>query len=162
MHEILLADPAATADLASLVAPHLKAGDVVGLTGGLGAGKSHFARALIAARLADCGKSEEIPSPTYTLVQTYDLEGTDLWHVDLYRLGDIDEVIELGLEEAFAAAITLVEWFDRLGPRAPARVLRIALDFVDGQESGRYIRINPQGGGWDWIGKLLQEMRART
>ena len=60
---------------------------MVGLSGGLGAGKSTFARALIAARLAALGRAEDIPSPSYTLVQTYDLDGVELWHADLYRLG---------------------------------------------------------------------------
>ena len=68
-----LADAAATERLARAIAPHLAAGDLVGLSGGLGAGKSTFARALIAARLAALGRAEDIPSPSYTLVQTYDL-----------------------------------------------------------------------------------------
>ena len=124
MHSTLtLADPAATDRLARAIAPHLGAGDFVGLTGGLGAGKSLFARALIGARLAALGRAEDVPSPSYTLVQTYDLGAVELWHADLYRLGGAGEIAELGLEEAFATAICLVEWADRLGPalpRAPA------------------------------------------
>ena len=93
-----------------------------------------FARALIGARLAAIGRAEEIPSPSYTLVQTYDLGDVELWHADLYRLGAVEEIAELGLEDAFATAICVVEWADRLGAAEPARSLRLALDFVPGRD----------------------------
>ena len=99
---LTLPDTAATERLARAIAPHLGPGDFLGLTGGLGAGKSTFARALIAARLAALGRAEDIPSPSYTLVQTYDLDGVELWHADLYRLASAGEIAELGLEDAFA------------------------------------------------------------
>ena len=99
-----LAGPAGTERLAASMAPHLAPGDFVGLSGGLGTGKSVFARALIGTRLAALGRAEEIPSPSYTLVQTYDLGACELWHADLYRLGTPGEVIELGLDEAFERA----------------------------------------------------------
>ena len=76
--------------------------------------KSHFARALIQSRLAAIGRFEDVPSPTFTLVQCYDLGSVDLWHADLYRLTSPSECDELGLVDAFESAICLVEWPDRL------------------------------------------------
>lgn len=111
-----------TAALAGRIAPILRPGDVILLEGPIGAGKSAFSRALIRARL---GRMEDVPSPTFTLVQTYEDEGGDIWHCDLYRLTHPDEVFELGLEEAFANAICLIEWPDRLGADAPADALRM-------------------------------------
>ena len=134
---LTLPDPAATERLARALAPCLRPGDALALVGGLGAGKSSFARALIAARLAALGRTEDIPSPTYTLVQTYDLGPVALWHADLYRLASPDEIAELGLEEAFATAITLVEWPDRLGALLPARRLTLTLAFAPADDARR-------------------------
>ena len=116
---------AETAALAGRLAPRLAPGDTVLLSGPVGAGKSAFARALIRARLRD--PAAEVPSPTFTLVQTYDEGGDALWHADLYRLAHPDEVAELGLLAAMEEAICLVEWPDRLGPLAPASALRLDL-----------------------------------
>lgn len=123
-HSIFLADDAATDRLAIRLAPLLRAGDAVLLHGPLGAGKSHFARALIRSRL---GRMEEVPSPSFTLVQVYDAGGVEIWHADLYRLTHPDEVLELGLVDAFATAICLVEWPERLGPLAPPEALHLTL-----------------------------------
>ena len=112
-----------TADLGRWFATRLVAGDCVLLEGPIGAGKSHLARALIRARL---GRMEDIPSPTFTLVQSYQAD-VEIWHADLYRLSHPDEVAELGLEDAFSQAICLVEWPDRLGHLTPANAIRIAL-----------------------------------
>lgn len=120
---IFLPDEEATSALGSRLAGLLQKGDTLLLEGPIGAGKSHLARALIRARL---GRMEDVPSPTFTLVQTYDSD-PDIWHADLYRLTHPDEVLELGLEDAFATAICLVEWPDRLGPHLPKDALRIRL-----------------------------------
>lgn len=117
-----LPDDAATDDLAKQFAPRLKAGDVLLLSGQIGAGKTHFSRALIRALF---GAGTEVPSPSFTLVQTYEGEGTEVWHADLYRLSHPDEVIELGLEAAFSTAICLVEWPDRLGELRPEGALQL-------------------------------------
>jgi tRNA threonylcarbamoyladenosine biosynthesis protein TsaE len=158
---LTLADPAATERLARALAPHLGAGDTLGLVGGLGAGKSTFARALIAARLAAVGRTEDIPSPTYTLVQTYDVGPEDqpleLWHADLYRIGSVAEVAELGLEDAFATAICLVEWADRLGAGLPARLLMLVLDLPPGEADIRRARLGAHGPCWDWLPAALAE-----
>lgn len=100
-----------------------EAGDCLLLEGQIGAGKSHFARALIRARL---GREEDVPSPTFTLVQTYQAD-VEIWHADLYRLGHPDEVLELGLEAAFDDAICLIEWPDRLGRHLPQGAVRLKL-----------------------------------
>lgn len=112
-----------TSRMARVLAPALRPGDTVLLAGSIGAGKTHFCRALIRARLGD---GVEVPSPTFTLVQTYEGE-PDIWHADLYRLTHPDEARELGLEEAFETAICLVEWPDRLGDYAPRNAIRIEL-----------------------------------
>ena len=122
---IHLPTEAETADLAARLAPRLAPGDAILLSGPVGAGKSAFARALIRARLGDPGA--EVPSPTFTLVQTYGEGESALWHADLYRLSHPDEVAELGLLAALEEAICLVEWPDRLGPLAPASALRLDL-----------------------------------
>ncbi|MEM9708376.1 MAG: tRNA (adenosine(37)-N6)-threonylcarbamoyltransferase complex ATPase subunit type 1 TsaE [Pseudomonadota bacterium] len=124
----------ATADLATRLAKSLGPGDTLGLSGPLGAGKSHFARAIIAS----LSGAREIPSPTYTLVQTYDGPGFDIWHADLYRLTEPEELAELGLEEAFGTALCLIEWPDRL-PETPRRALDISLLPVQGKEDSRRI-----------------------
>lgn len=130
-----LASADETSAFASCLSPLLRAGDTLLLSGPIGAGKTHFARSLIQARLAASGRSEEVPSPTYTLVQTYDDGACELWHADLYRLTTPDEVAELGLDEAFERAIVLVEWPDRLGSMVPAAAL--VLEFAHTTEPSR-------------------------
>ncbi|MGO1119055.1 tRNA (adenosine(37)-N6)-threonylcarbamoyltransferase complex ATPase subunit type 1 TsaE [Rhodovibrionaceae bacterium A322] len=121
---ISLPDEDATRQLARHLAPLLRAGDVLALDGDLGAGKTAFSRALINALP---GPAEEVPSPTFTLVQTYERADLEVWHVDLYRLEEPEEAIELGLEEAFSDALCLVEWPERLGPYLPPTALSLVL-----------------------------------
>ena len=157
---LTLPDQAATERLARALAPHLRAGDALLLIGDLGAGKTTFARALITARLDALGRAEPVPSPTYTLVQTYDLApGPELWHADLYRLASPDETAELGLDDAFATAITLVEWPDRLGPLLPARRLAVTLAFAPA-DSARTATLDAAGSGWDWLPAVLAPAAA--
>ncbi|HEY1259264.1 MAG TPA: tRNA (adenosine(37)-N6)-threonylcarbamoyltransferase complex ATPase subunit type 1 TsaE, partial [Stellaceae bacterium] len=101
-----LPDEMATAALAERLAGIAAAGDVIALEGELGSGKTTLARAFIAAR----GAGEEVPSPTFTLVQTYQAETVSIWHFDLYRLQAPEEAWELGIEEALADGISLIEW----------------------------------------------------
>ena len=112
---IPLPDETATDALARRCAARARPGDTFLLEGEIGAGKSHFARAFIRARL---GAETEVPSPTFTLMQTYGPEEA-IWHVDLYRLADTGELVELGLDEALGRAICLIEWPDRLGDLRP-------------------------------------------
>ncbi|MBO6883503.1 MAG: tRNA (adenosine(37)-N6)-threonylcarbamoyltransferase complex ATPase subunit type 1 TsaE [Marivita sp.] len=120
--------PDETARLAIRLGAGLRAGDTLLLEGKIGAGKSHFARALILSRLAE---PEDVPSPTFTIVQAYDLPDCELWHADLYRLGDPDQIVELGLLDAFQNAICLIEWPDRLDDLAPPEALTVRLENLD-------------------------------
>lgn len=132
---VSLPDAAATDRLGVWFAANLHAGDCLLLSGPIGAGKSHLARALIRARL---GRFEDVPSPTFTLVQTYQAD-VEIWHADLYRLAHPDEVLELGLDEAFATAICLIEWPDRLGKLVPKAA--ISLD-LSAEGEGRLARLS--------------------
>lgn len=118
----------ATAAFAKQIGAILHPGDTILLSGPVGAGKSFFSRALIRART---GTTEDIPSPTFTLVQTYTHDDGNIWHCDLYRLTTPDEVIELGLDEAFETAICLIEWPDRLGPLQPEGALHLTFAAKD-------------------------------
>lgn len=130
---LALPDPEATDALGQRLAGLARPGDVILLEGPIGAGKSSLARAFIRARL---GEGEEVPSPTFTLVQVYDDDGTEIWHADLYRLSHPDEVWELGLDEAFRSAICLVEWPDRLGTHMPPDALHLRLEAMgDGRRA---------------------------
>ncbi len=126
--EAVLPDLGATARLAERLALVLAPGDVVALVGDLGAGKTELARALIRALTGD--PDAEVPSPTFTLVQTYDLLEATVWHFDLYRLERPEDALELGIEDAFEEGICLVEWPDRLGSWLPRRaiILRLTAD----------------------------------
>ena len=132
---LYLPDETATERLGIWLAPRLQAGDCLLLEGPIGAGKSHLARAIIRARL---GRMEDVPSPSFTLVQSYEAADVEIWHADLYRLSHPDEALELGLDEAFGRAITLIEWPERLGNAAPPDAIRLRLSAVD---EGRQLRI---------------------
>ena len=125
---VSLPDEMTTTQLGRALAGLLKPGDVFLLDGPIGAGKTHFVRSVIQARLERQNRIEDVPSPTYTLVQTYDDGECEIWHADLYRVTGPEEVIELGLVEAFDTAIVLVEWPDRLGDLAPEGSLVINLE----------------------------------
>lgn len=128
---------------AARLAPLLKTGDVLTLIGDLGAGKTTFARALIQALSP---VTEEVPSPTFTLVQTYDLPRLSLWHFDLYRLAEKEvDILELGWDEARRSGVSLVEWPDRLGGLLPRDRLEIKIDFSKSSENGRTLTITPFG-----------------
>ena len=146
-----LPTPDATDRLGEALAKVLKGGDFVALRGGLGVGKSHLARAVIRAKLAAEGRSEETPSPTYTLVQSYETRDGPVRHADLYRLSGADEIEEIGLFEAAELSIILVEWPERLGALAPSRRLEIQLEIAPAQEGGapgRLIEARAHGEGW--------------
>lgn len=148
-----LASEDATRALAARMAQGLRAGDTLLLQGPIGAGKTFFARALIRTLLARAGRVEEVPSPTFTLVQTYEAGALEIWHADLYRLTSADEVTELGLEDAFDTALCLVEWPDRLGDLAPPDAL--ALRFSAPGEAG--LRIVEMSGPARW-GAMLADL----
>ncbi|MGH1425924.1 MAG: tRNA (adenosine(37)-N6)-threonylcarbamoyltransferase complex ATPase subunit type 1 TsaE [Pseudooceanicola sp.] len=138
-----LSTPDDTCAAACRLGPLLRPGDVLLFQGGIGAGKTHFARCLIKSILTE---PEDVPSPTFTLVQTYDTIRGPVWHADLYRLSHPDEVEELGLSEAFDTAICLVEWPDRLGDLAPASALELSFS-VEG-ETARAMTIRGDAAHW--------------
>ncbi|RVP91800.1 tRNA (adenosine(37)-N6)-threonylcarbamoyltransferase complex ATPase subunit type 1 TsaE, partial [Sinorhizobium meliloti] len=133
--ERLLKDEAATIEFGEDLALALKAGECVALSGDLGAGKSTFARAFIRAMADD--ETLEVPSPTFTLVQSYDLR-IPVAHFDLYRLADASELDELGFDEALADGICLVEWPEKAEEALPAD--RITLTFSH-EDDGRRIHL---------------------
>ena len=119
-----LSGVADTARLGEALAAALRSGDVILLSGPLGSGKSALARSVV--RALTC-RDEPVPSPTFTLVQTYRASQFDIWHLDLYRLSDPSEASELGLEEAMGAGVLLVEWPQRLDGDWPKDRLEITL-----------------------------------
>jgi len=120
-----LADEAATARLAARVAGLVEVRDIIALRGPLGSGKSSFARAFI--RALGTG-TEEVPSPTFTLVETYRFPGRPpVWHFDLYRLAAAEDVFELGIEDAWSEGIALIEWPELIAALLPAECLDITL-----------------------------------
>ncbi len=141
-----LPDESATHALARALAGMAKPGDVIALAGDLGVGKTSFARAFINALSPPRGSAggteagqEEVPSPTFTLVQIYERAPAPVWHVDLYRIEEPGETDELGLEDAFVSAITLIEWPERLGPRLPADRLELCLSYGDAPNARRAV-----------------------
>jgi tRNA threonylcarbamoyladenosine biosynthesis protein TsaE len=122
---MLLADEQATLAAGAVIAGLVRAGDVVTLSGGLGAGKTTLARGLIGA-LGHCG---DVPSPSFALVQPYEDLSPPIWHVDLYRVEQAAELDELGLDVG-GDAVLLVEWPERAGEGAWPQALRLTLDFA--------------------------------
>jgi tRNA threonylcarbamoyladenosine biosynthesis protein TsaE len=118
---IRLADADATEAFGAMLAPELCAGDVVALSGGLGAGKTTLCRGV----LRGLGHEGEVASPTFPIVQVYEPPATriPLWHVDLYRIARAAELDELGLDEARGHAVMLIEWPDRLPALWPDTLL---------------------------------------
>lgn len=139
-----LADEAATARLAGKIARLARTGDVIALSGDLGAGKTAFARGFLRA----LGVEEDVPSPTFTLVQSYPVDAGTVYHFDLYRIEAAEEIYEIGVEDAFADGISLIEWPDRLGPLMPEDRLDIAFAIVP---AGRRARIAAHG---TWADRL--------
>lgn len=107
-----------TIHIAANLAREARNGDIFTLSGTLGAGKSVFARAFIQTLM---GADVDVPSPTFTLVQTYEAPAFPLWHFDLYRLQDPEEIFEIGWEDAQAGGIMLVEWAEKAGPYLPRK-----------------------------------------
>ncbi len=146
---IALADEAATTALGAWLSPCLRRGDVVCLWGALGSGKSTLARGLIRALTRP---DEPVPSPTFTLIQTYDGPQFAIAHLDLYRLKSVREIEEIGLEEAIDEGAVLIEWPERLEGHLPADRLDIVFALPDGT-AGRRVRLMPHG---DWKERLLE------
>ena len=140
-----LPDLTASAALAQKLAPLLQGGDALLLRGDLGAGKTAFARALIQA----LGVKGEVPSPTFTLVQSYDLPSLRIYHFDLYRLKHPEEIEEIGFDEACADGAVLVEWPEKAASFMPRGAL--VLHFEMDEAKKRSVRIEA---GDEWAARL--------
>ena len=142
---------AATADLAGMLADLARTGDVIALAGALGTGKTTFARAFINARAERAGQGPvEVPSPTFTLVQSYDIGDVAVHHFDLYRLETAEEAFELGIEDGWTDGIALIEWPERLGSLLPGRALIVAFELGAAREA-RHAAIQAPG---DWQDRM--------
>tara|TARA_B100000686_G_scaffold203732_1_gene210564 strand:- start:38 stop:511 length:474 start_codon:yes stop_codon:yes gene_type:complete len=145
-------DLAATGSLAAAVAEHLKIGDVVLLDGPIGAGKTHFVSALAAA----LGSSDQVTSPTYTIMHYYEASAGQLLHVDAYRLSGIGEYRDLGMDELAPEAITAVEWGERVAGAHPEH-LSLRFAFVAGDDDARSVTIKASGSRWQSVVGTTQE-----
>lgn len=123
-----------TALLARLISGMLRRGDTIALAGELGVGKTTFVRSLIQTELP----GEEVPSPTFTLVQTYDAPKFRITHADLYRVKSKRELRELGFEEALEDGALFIEWPDRMSELLPADRLDIMIEVDEGAEERRF------------------------
>ncbi|MSO72885.1 MAG: tRNA (adenosine(37)-N6)-threonylcarbamoyltransferase complex ATPase subunit type 1 TsaE [Rhodospirillaceae bacterium] len=140
-----LASEQDTRALGAALATRARRGDVIALSGPLGAGKTTLARGFI-QKMSE--SDEEIVSPTFTLVQIYETPGAPIWHFDLYRLNKPEDALELGFEEALVTAISLVEWPERLGEFLPASRLEVTLSIAG---DGRQARLS---GGPEWTERM--------
>ena len=127
---LFLPDEAATDRLGAVLATRLRPRDVVALVGGLGAGKTTLARAILLAASGE--PALVVPSPTFTLAEIYDTPKGTFWHFDLYRLEAPEQVFELGWEEARADGVALIEWAERLGSLLPQERLTVTLS-IEGE-----------------------------
>ena len=144
---LALSGEAETSRLGIVIAGQLRSGDTVCLTGPLGAGKSTLARALVRALTTP---DEDVPSPTFTLVQFYEGARLKIAHFDLYRLSDPDEAYEIGLDEALEDGAAIIEWPERLEGRLPPDRLDIEIS-IDGDM--RRARLTPHGA---WKGREIE------
>jgi tRNA threonylcarbamoyl adenosine modification protein YjeE len=145
---VSLPDLSATEAAATRLARFLRRGDLVALQGPLGAGKTTFTRALLRA----FGVKDDVPSPTFTLLQSYDTREFPVHHFDLYRLNRESDLEELGWDEALADGLVLVEWPERAQRRLPANLLM--LHFALDARGARSLAIEPRGA---WIERMKNE-----
>ena len=141
-------DQTAVERFACELAGRLDAGDTLVFRGEIGAGKSVFCRSIISTLLPE---PEDIPSPTFTIIQTYDTPNFEIWHCDLYRLTDISQTDELGVEMGYETALCLIEWPEILDTTVPDSALDIKIEEGE-QENERHITFS--GNGDKWINRL--------
>jgi len=160
-YSAILPDEQATCKLAENLSNICSAGSTILLFGDLGVGKTAFARAFISAKT---GLNQEVPSPTFTLLQTYDVQTPEaatpltIFHFDLYRLSSPDEAYELAIEDAFSEGICLIEWPDRLEGLVPRERLEVSL-YQGETENSRRIELVGNG---IWVDKLTSILPGDT
>ena len=123
-----------TIKIASELARHVKVGDIIALYGTLGMGKTAFCRGFIQSFLKD----QDVPSPTFTLLQTYDTPAFPVYHFDMYRLKSPNEAYEIGIEDAFAEGVSLIEWPEKIGNLLPKKHIKV---LIEPDKEGRKITI---------------------
>lgn len=153
--QLAVADEAAMAHLGGVLARALRGGEYIALRGPLGAGKTTLARALLRA----AGHAGPVRSPTFTLVEPYSLAAFQLLHLDLYRLGDAEELEMLGVRERFGDAVVLIEWPERGAGWLPPPDLELVLDFAD---EGRTLVARAVPSGEHLIAQLRAEAGGRV
>lgn len=131
-----------TIRLAKKIADIAKRQDIFALYGTLGMGKSVFSRAFIQHLTG----AQDVPSPTFTLLQVYEAKDFDIYHYDMYRIKSPEEVFELGIEDAFYQGVSLIEWPEKMEKYLPARAIRIKMQSID--ENTRRIMISSENADW--------------
>ena len=129
MIKLISKSEADTLKIASEFAKKVNTGTVVALYGTLGAGKSAFCRGFIQSLC----KAEDVPSPTFTLLQTYEAKDFEIYHFDMYRLKNPEEAFEIGIEDAFIDGVSLIEWPEKIGYLLPKNAIRITIEIQDDQ-----------------------------
>ena len=160
VHRISVPDLAALAALAAAIAAEARCGDLIALVGALGTGKTAFARKFLDARASLNGVSPpaEVPSPTFTLAQVYEVGADDVWHFDFYRISGPQECGELGFDDALSQGIVLVEWPDRLGFLLPADRLDLEMTIAEGET--RLVTITGHGNWESRVPEIPSRSRA--
>ncbi len=138
-------------ELACKLSGKLQAGDIIFLRGPVGSGKTYFARHFILETLKSQNLVDEVPSPSFSLIQIYDIMVPKICHVDLYRLTYSSELEELGLENLYETSVTLIEWPERLEKRLPSRFFEIEFSFIRRNEDKRDLSFIFSGPNWDYI-----------
>ena len=149
-----------TVSISETLAELIRPGDTVLLFGDIGSGKTFFSRVMIQKMMQKQGVVvEDIPSPTFTIVQIYDTLLPSVWHLDLYRISNPEEIIDLDLENAFEKHVCLIEWPQNMGSHMPERNLSMTLEETVGFGEVRNISFEFNGTGWEYIIRGLIEWR---
>ena len=146
-------------DLAEIFAKNIVKGDIILMEGPLGIGKTFLSRAIINARcLIDNFEIEEVPSPTFSIIQRYDLKCFSIIHLDLYRLEDEIDLFELGITDIFDHNVVLLEWPDLIKNFLPSRFLTVSLFSNNTATNSRNIQLKFFGEGWENLYKSVLRM----
>tara|TARA_Y100000389_G_C17159874_1_gene363847 strand:+ start:183 stop:650 length:468 start_codon:yes stop_codon:yes gene_type:complete len=147
MSEIILNLPSekATSEFGKKISENLKIGDIIYLSGEMGSGKTTLARSIIKNLLPDDLKNTTIPSPTFTLIQTYNGKNFDIGHADLYRIGNSNELDALGIEDILYNGVVLIEWAEKIKNKLNYNIMEIKISFSEEERIAQIKNIQ----GWD-------------